>query len=163
MLLRANYCLICIFSIHMLTDYGNAYVASRYSTIRIPQKSSTLIKMTQSKDKSVIQMMSTFLPFFSFCLASGGIAFQVFVLYPWHEELSSEFLQLKESIVRLDNSLNKISPVVTAKEMLQTRDNNANRQSISTVDEMLHPRDNYVSRQFVIAKSGPKAIQVQIN
>ena len=74
--------------------------------------SNTRTKLSQSNENPIVKSMLRVLPFVSFILASGGVAFQVFVLYPWHEELSAEFMQLEESIIRLDKSLEKISPIV---------------------------------------------------
>eukprot|EP01041_Mallomonas_annulata_P009324 gene9323-19353_t len=52
------------------------------------------------------------LPVISFILSASGVAFQVFVLYPWHEELSAEFRDLENSIIRLDTTLERLNPVV---------------------------------------------------
>ena len=44
---------------------------------------------SRSKDQlSLRQEILRILPFAAFALSFGGICFQVFVLYPWHEELS---------------------------------------------------------------------------
>ena len=45
------------------------------------------------------------LPILSIILSTAGICFQIFVLYPWHEELSFEFKDLENAIIRLDKVL----------------------------------------------------------
>lgn len=52
------------------------------------------------------------LPFLAFALSLGGVSFQVFVLYPWHEELSAEFKDLEVAIIRLDTTLKRLDPEV---------------------------------------------------
>jgi hypothetical protein len=52
------------------------------------------------------------LPIISFIVGIIGVSFQVFVLYPWHEELSYEFKDLEASIIRLDRTLEAQNPSV---------------------------------------------------
>ncbi|EME88867.1 uncharacterized protein MYCFIDRAFT_181367 [Pseudocercospora fijiensis CIRAD86] len=37
----------------------------------------------------------------NFCIASSALAFQVFVLYPWHRKLDREFEGLKRENLRV--------------------------------------------------------------
>lgn len=37
----------------------------------------------------------------NFIIGSSALCFQIFVLYPWHEKLEEEFIQLKKEHVRL--------------------------------------------------------------
>ncbi|RVX74493.1 hypothetical protein B0A52_01619 [Exophiala mesophila] len=37
----------------------------------------------------------------NFAIATSALAFQVFVLYPWHNKLDQEFKELKEENIRL--------------------------------------------------------------
>ena len=39
------------------------------------------------------------LPLINLFLSTGALSFQVFVLYPWHEELSHRFNDLKNHVV----------------------------------------------------------------
>jgi hypothetical protein len=59
------------------------------------------------------------LPIVSFAVGITGVCFQVFVLYPWHEELSYEFKALELEIIRLDKTLERLSP--DGKEMVLDR------------------------------------------
>lgn len=36
------------------------------------------------------------LPYINFVVASSALAFQYFVLYPWHKELDNDFQKMKE-------------------------------------------------------------------
>ena len=40
------------------------------------------------------------LPFVSVCLGVFALGFQLFVLFPWHLQLSSEFKSLQESCLK---------------------------------------------------------------
>jgi hypothetical protein len=55
-------------------------------------------------------------------LASLGIGFQVFVLYPWHEELSAEFKDLEAAIIRLDKDISTVAPGVEVVELERETD-----------------------------------------
>ena len=37
----------------------------------------------------------------NFCVASSALAFQVFVLYPWHHQLQHDFEELKTEHIRV--------------------------------------------------------------
>ncbi|KAL1904848.1 hypothetical protein Sste5344_009470 [Sporothrix stenoceras] len=37
----------------------------------------------------------------NFCVASSALAFQVFVLYPWHHQLQHDFEDLKNEHIRV--------------------------------------------------------------
>lgn len=37
-----------------------------------------------------------YLPYVNFVVASSALCFQIFVLYPWHQELDKDFHKLKE-------------------------------------------------------------------
>lgn len=39
-------------------------------------------------------------PIISVCIGAFALCFQVFVLYPWHLQLSSEFASLQESCIK---------------------------------------------------------------
>lgn len=41
-------------------------------------------------------MYSRFLPYINFAIASSALIFQVTVLYPWHEKLELDFINLKQ-------------------------------------------------------------------
>lgn len=41
----------------------------------------------------------------NFAVASSALAFQVFVLYPWHSQLQNDFNSLKEEHIRVMRSL----------------------------------------------------------
>jgi hypothetical protein len=43
----------------------------------------------------------------NFAVASSALAFQVFVLYPWHNQLDAEFKALKEEHIRVLNQMNR--------------------------------------------------------
>ncbi len=43
----------------------------------------------------------------NFLIATSALAFQVFVLYPWHEKLDEEFKELKQENVRLIQEIEK--------------------------------------------------------
>lgn len=39
-------------------------------------------------------------PIISVCIGAFALCFQIFVLYPWHLQLSSEFASLQESCIK---------------------------------------------------------------
>jgi hypothetical protein len=43
----------------------------------------------------------------NFAVASSALAFQVFVLYPWHNKLDAEFKALKEEHIRVLDQMNR--------------------------------------------------------
>ncbi|KAL4806531.1 hypothetical protein BDV18DRAFT_159703 [Aspergillus unguis] len=43
----------------------------------------------------------------NFAVASSALAFQVFVLYPWHNQLDDEFKALKKEHLRVLDQINK--------------------------------------------------------
>ncbi|PTU20459.1 hypothetical protein P175DRAFT_0217410 [Aspergillus ochraceoroseus IBT 24754] len=47
----------------------------------------------------------------NFTVASSALAFQVFVLYPWHNQLDEEFKSLKTEHRRVLRQLDRSSPV----------------------------------------------------
>jgi hypothetical protein len=47
------------------------------------------------------------LPSINFVLATSALSFQVFVLYPWHHQLSNEFNVLNKEINQLKQLLDK--------------------------------------------------------
>ncbi|KAK6345963.1 hypothetical protein TWF730_010301 [Orbilia blumenaviensis] len=49
--------------------------------------------------------------FTNFFVASSALAFQVFVLYPWHKKLDDEFHQLKHEHVRVLDTIEKFHGV----------------------------------------------------
>lgn len=58
----------------------------------------------------------------SFVTSLLGLSFQVFVLYPWHEELSYEFKTLEEAIIRLDRTLESPTPSLTEEQVKRPTD-----------------------------------------
>jgi len=44
----------------------------------------------------------------NFCVASSALGFQVFVLYPWHEQLSEDFEGLKKEHLRVLDAVAKM-------------------------------------------------------
>lgn len=44
-------------------------------------------------------------PIVSFLVGSAALSFQVFILYPWHNELASEFKKVKELKEQQDHRL----------------------------------------------------------
>lgn len=46
----------------------------------------------------------------NFGVASSALAFQVFVLYPWHHQLDDEFKSLKVEHLRLLSRLDRLAP-----------------------------------------------------
>ncbi|EBA27272.1 hypothetical protein V6Z96_009136 [Aspergillus fumigatus] len=47
------------------------------------------------------------IPLVNFAVASSALAFQVFVLYPWHNQLDAEFKSLKEEHIRVLNRMSQ--------------------------------------------------------
>ncbi len=45
------------------------------------------------------------MPIVSFLVGSAALSFQVFILYPWHNELASEFKKVKELKEQQDSRL----------------------------------------------------------
>jgi hypothetical protein len=45
----------------------------------------------------IVRPILRYLPVFNFVVASSALAFQITVLYPWHNELDREFHVLKRS------------------------------------------------------------------
>ncbi|KAF3399397.1 hypothetical protein DPV78_006957 [Talaromyces pinophilus] len=43
----------------------------------------------------------------NFTVASSALAFQVFVLYPWHNKLDDEFRALKQEHIRVLQKINQ--------------------------------------------------------
>lgn len=43
----------------------------------------------------------------NFTVASSALAFQVFVLYPWHNKLDDEFKALKQEHIRVLQKINQ--------------------------------------------------------
>lgn len=43
----------------------------------------------------------------NFCVASSALAFQVFVLYPWHHQLQHDFEELKNEHIRVLKTISK--------------------------------------------------------
>ena len=39
--------------------------------------------------------------FFNFSIATSALAFQIFVLYPWHKRLDDDFMALKKEAVEV--------------------------------------------------------------
>ena len=58
----------------------------------------------------------------SFVTSLLGLSFQIFVLYPWHEELSYEFKTLEEAIIRLDRTLEVTNPTMTEEQLKRLTD-----------------------------------------
>mmetsp|Transcript_17523 Transcript_17523/g.24102 ORF Transcript_17523/g.24102 Transcript_17523/m.24102 type:complete len:170 (+) Transcript_17523:46-555(+) len=85
------------------------------------QKSNELKRVpTQNIFTSLLQV----LPILSIILSAAGISFQVFVLYPWHEELSAEFKELETAVIKLDKRLEVLDPELrdTFPELKRTTD-----------------------------------------
>lgn len=59
----------------------------------------------------------------NFAVASSALAFQVFVLYPWHNQLDDEFKALKREHLRVLGQMDRI----TASEALKSRINGSGR------------------------------------
>ncbi|KAF2713133.1 hypothetical protein K504DRAFT_461714 [Pleomassaria siparia CBS 279.74] len=45
----------------------------------------------------------------NFCVASSALAFQVFVLYPWHQKLDEDFEELKHEHLRVLAAIQGVS------------------------------------------------------
>ena len=58
----------------------------------------------------------------SFVTSLLGLSFQIFVLYPWHEELSYEFKTLERAIIRLDRTLEVTNPTMTEEQLKRLTD-----------------------------------------
>ncbi|EXJ91241.1 hypothetical protein A1O1_04351 [Capronia coronata CBS 617.96] len=43
----------------------------------------------------------------NFLIATTALAFQVFVLYPWHNKLDEDFMELKQENIRLLQEMEK--------------------------------------------------------
>lgn len=43
-----------------------------------------------------------YLPLVNFTISTAALSFQMFILYPWHEQLSKEFIDLKKHVVYKD-------------------------------------------------------------
>jgi len=43
----------------------------------------------------------------NFAIATSALAFQVFVLYPWHEKLDEDFKELRQENLRLMQEMEK--------------------------------------------------------
>jgi hypothetical protein len=75
------------------------------------KKSVNILEQRVIKDENevqdIVKIVYKILPILSIVLSLCGIAFQVFVLYPWHEELSYEFKQLEQSIIQLDKKIER--------------------------------------------------------
>lgn len=88
----------------------------RYSSVH--QKTRTAAQpTTRLPSSSALQAIKNMnpvfvknLPLISFVLSVTGVCFQVFVLYPWHEELSYEFKDLEAAVIRLDKVLESVAP-----------------------------------------------------
>lgn len=65
------------------------------------------VAQDENEFQEIVKYVYKILPVLSIILSLCGIAFQVFVLYPWHEELSYEFKQLEQAIVQLDRKIEK--------------------------------------------------------
>lgn len=71
-------------------------------------RSALLISKQSIENKNDSFFIANFfktLPIVSLLLAFAGIFFQVFVLYPWHEELSYELRDLERVVVHIDKVL----------------------------------------------------------
>lgn len=47
----------------------------------------------------------------NFAVASSALAFQVFVLYPWHHQLDNEFKDLKQEHLRVLRQIDRSTPL----------------------------------------------------
>ena len=59
----------------------------------------------EKRFETIVELVYKILPILSIMLSIAGISFQVFVLYPWHEELSYEFKSLETAIISLDERI----------------------------------------------------------
>jgi len=59
-----------------------------------------------------------YLPLVNFTISTAALSFQVFVLYPWHEQLNKEFIELKRHVVM--NDYRKL-PTASTIDMLKLR------------------------------------------
>ncbi len=55
----------------------------------------------------------------NFLIATSALAFQVFVLYPWHEKLDEDFHELKQENLRLMQEIQK-TRIQDLKEIKET-------------------------------------------
>ncbi|KAI9042456.1 uncharacterized protein KD926_005535 [Aspergillus affinis] len=53
------------------------------------------------KDTKYIMIITRGISLINFGVASSALAFQVFVLYPWHNQLDDEFKALKQEHIRV--------------------------------------------------------------
>lgn len=70
----------------------------RYTTLRLPIAAITTATM----------WMTRLISLTNFCVASSALGFQVFVLYPWHEQLSEDFEGLKKEHLRVLDAVAKM-------------------------------------------------------
>lgn len=83
------------------------------SALLLPKGTHTsLCTSSRDNDADAYTSLMRVLPLLSFALSVTGVCFQVFVLYPWHEELSYEFKSLETAIIKLDQTLEGLDPDV---------------------------------------------------
>ena len=96
--------------------------------VRLPQqlphdnfRSNTILQSTSKSNDNVTTIFRV-IASISFVISILGLSFQVFVLYPWHEELSYEFKTLEQAIIRLDGLLETESPSLKEEELKRLTD-----------------------------------------
>jgi hypothetical protein len=57
----------------------------------------------------------------NFFVASSALAFQAFVLYPWHKQLDEDFEALKKENQRVLQALQNLSPQTLNPQTLKSR------------------------------------------
>lgn len=95
--------------------------------VRLPTKqisnfrSCTVFQSTSTSNDNITTIFRV-IASISFIISILGLSFQVFVLYPWHEELSYEFKTLEQAIIRLDGILETASPTLKEGELKRLTD-----------------------------------------
>ncbi|KAL4787452.1 hypothetical protein BJX76DRAFT_354164 [Aspergillus varians] len=77
---------------------------------RIPLFSSTLYSLSSPPTYSFTMFIARGLPLVNFAVASSALAFQIFVLEPWHNTLDDEFKALKVEHLRVLDRIRRLEP-----------------------------------------------------
>ena len=102
-------------------------ISARRREARLPQqippnfRSCTIFQSTSTSNDNITTIFRV-IASISFIISILGLSFQVFVLYPWHEELSYEFKTLEQAIIRLDGVLETASPTLKEGELKRLTD-----------------------------------------
>lgn len=102
MLLKVILLIVFVFVSESFKSYRHVVIGK--SVIKVASQT------PETPPTSILSNILKVLPLASFALSAAGVSFQIFVLYPWHEELSAEFKELEEAIVSLDTHLEKVDP-----------------------------------------------------